>query len=95
MRNEYYSLKRIDKLHCIYNVIFGQRSNGKTYSVCEKGLQRYCENGERMAYIRRFDEEVTPKNIQSLFKPHNIKKITNGAYDSTIYKNRSFYLYNS
>lgn len=95
MKNEYYNLKRIDKLHCIYNVIFGQRSNGKTFSVCEKGLRKYCEMGERMAYIRRFDEEITPKNIQSLFKPHDIKKLTNGAYDSTIYKNRSFYLYNT
>ena len=28
---EFYSLDKIDELHCQYNLIFGKRSNGKTY----------------------------------------------------------------
>ena len=34
MKNEYYSLKKINKLNALYNLIIGQRSNGKTYAVC-------------------------------------------------------------
>ena len=30
---EYYSLDRIKELKCQYNLIFGKRSNGKTYAV--------------------------------------------------------------
>ena len=29
----YYSLQKILKKNAVYNVIFGERSNGKTYSV--------------------------------------------------------------
>ena len=33
---KYYSLDRIKEMKCQYNVIFGERSNGKTYAcLCE------------------------------------------------------------
>ena len=31
--DEYYSLDRIKEFHAQYNLIFGKRSNGKTYAV--------------------------------------------------------------
>lgn len=71
MRNEYYSLKKINKLNALYNLIIGQRSNGKTYAVCEQEVKGNFKEGYRMAYIRRYDEEIMPKNIQNLFKPHS------------------------
>ena len=36
--NKFYSLSAILKKNCTYNVIFGERSNGKTYSVLKYGL---------------------------------------------------------
>ena len=38
MKAKYYSLKNILDKNAIYNVIFGERSNGKTYSVLKYGL---------------------------------------------------------
>lgn len=96
MKNEYYSLKKINKLNALYNLIIGQRSNGKTYSVCKQEIEGYFKENFRLAYIRRYDEEIMPKNIQNLFKPHSalIEKLSNGQFNSTTYKNREFYLYN-
>ena len=33
---DYYSPESIDKLDATYNLIYGQRSNGKTYAICRK-----------------------------------------------------------
>ena len=52
MRNEYYSLKKINKLNALYNLIIGQRSNGKTYAVCEQEIKGYFKDNFRLAYIR-------------------------------------------
>jgi phage terminase large subunit len=44
-------------------MIIGQRSNGKTYSVMKHIIENYLTKGERAAYIRRYEEDITPKNI--------------------------------
>ena len=46
MRTKFYSLKKILEKNAQYNVIYGQRSNGKTYSVLKYGLQNYIKTGE-------------------------------------------------
>ena len=36
---KYYSLKNIQQKNATYNVIFGERSNGKTYAVLKQALE--------------------------------------------------------
>lgn len=86
----FYSTKRIDKTGALYRLIIGQRSNGKTYSVCKKILSEHLKTGEKGAYIRRFDEEITPKNIKQLFDEMLLK--TKTKWNGTEYKNRIFTL---
>lgn len=90
--SKYYSSKKIRAYKALYNMIIGQRSNGKTYDWCDTVLHNYKERGERCAYIRRYDIEILPKNIKTLFEPHDIEKIFNGKWNSTVYKSRGFYL---
>lgn len=90
--SKYYNIKRINATNAIYRMIIGQRSNGKTYSWAEQSLIQYIKNGDKCAYIRRFDIETTPKNLSDLFTPHNIEKISNGKWNSTEYRNRAFTL---
>lgn len=92
MANDYYSLKRIHKYDAVYNVVIGQRSNGKTFAWKELCLDNYVRSGEKGAYIRRFDEEIKPANLSQLFEVHDIETITKGQYNSTTYKTKSFYL---
>ena len=89
---KYYSSKKIRKLNAIYNMIMGQRSNGKTYDWVEDVLNNYSKYGDRGAYIRRYDAEIAPKNLTKLIEPHNIEKITNGKWNSFEYKKNQFIL---
>lgn len=95
-KTEYYSLKKIDSKKAIYNVIIGQRSNGKTYSVVEKIIKNYFKTGERGAYIRRLKEDLTFTNLSKLMNPHIelIKKLSKGRYNNVKYYRGEFYLVN-
>jgi len=60
---EFYDIEPIDNTNAVYRMIIGQRSNGKTYSVMKHIIENYLTKGERAAYIRRYEEDITPKNI--------------------------------
>ena len=92
--SEYYSLTRIHKLKAIYNIIIGQRSNGKTYAWKELCIDNYLKTGLKGAYIRRFDEEIKPKNLSQLFDPHDIYTKSDHKWNSFTYKSGSFYMCN-
>ena len=38
-KRKYYSLDAIKKKNATYNVIFGERSNGKTYALLQNGVK--------------------------------------------------------
>lgn len=48
-------------------MFIGERSNGKTYSSLSYALDRYTENGERFAYVRRLSESIRMKYMRELF----------------------------
>lgn len=52
---QYYSLEEIKKRNCQYNIIIGERSNGKTFAVQEEILKTYLKTGKQGAIIRRWD----------------------------------------
>lgn len=90
----YYDIGPIDSTNAVYRMIIGQRSNGKTYSVCRHIVEDYLTGGKRGAYIRRWDEDITPKNIASLFAPHYelIKELTDDNYNTVYYRAKEFHL---
>lgn len=65
--------------HIAWFLFWGQRSNGKTFSAIDGSLVR----GLKIAYIRRYDTDLTNADLQKLFyTDHNISKLTNGEYDN-------------
>ena len=90
----YYSLNEIMKKNAIYNIIIGQRSNGKTYSVISLMIKTFIKTGLPSAYIRRLDSELVPSALFMLLSPHipDIEKLSKGMYNDYIYKARVFYL---
>lgn len=93
---KYYSLKNILKANARYNIIFGERSNGKTYAVQDYGLKRFCENGEQMAIVRRWQDDFTGKRGQQMFdgivSNGLVKKYSKGEYNSIYYHSSRWYL---
>ena len=97
-KNKYYSLDRILKENAVYNVVFGERSNGKTYSVLKYVLNDYFKNGGTFAYVRRWKEDVTGARASSVFSALNsnkeVYKLSNGEFDLVYYRASKFYLAN-
>ena len=90
----YYNIEPIDNTGAIYRMIIGQRSNGKTYKVCKHIVEDYINEGKRGAYIRRYEESITPKNLQSLFNPHLqlIWELSEHKWNSIFYRAKEFHL---
>lgn len=95
---QYYNTKRIDKKDAVYNVIFGERSNGKTYALLKKGVENYVKTGKQMAYVRRWKEDITGRRASRLFEGLNangeVSKITDGKFSAIHYWAGKFYLAN-
>lgn len=90
----YYDYKDIDAQDAVYNLIIGQRSNGKTYGICKKIVDAYINHGLPSAYIRRLDEMLKSSVAEDLFKPlaEYIDKISQKRYNGVIYYNRAYYM---
>ena len=56
---------------CRYYVVFGERSNGKTFSSLDVGLENASKpKPEMFAYIRRYEEDIRKKRMMNLFAGH-------------------------
>lgn len=91
---KYWDRTKLDNTGALYRIAIGGRGNGKTYSWCHTILSDYFTNGDQAAYIRRYAEELMPKNIGSLFNPHRdyIIKMSGGLYNGVIYRAKEFRL---
>lgn len=94
--NKFYSLDSILKRDAQYNIIFGERSNGKTYACLKYGLERYSENGKQFAYIRRSKEDFTGRRGASMFDAltanGEIKRIFDYDWTDVYYYGSRWYL---
>lgn len=95
-KQKFYSLKTILSKDAQYNIIFGERSNGKTYSVLKYGLEKFCKNGKQTAIVRRWSEDFKGKRgttmYQSLVNNNEIEKLTDGKWTDVYYYSGRWYL---
>lgn len=95
-RTKYYRLDRIKEYKASYNMIVGERSNGKSYATLERGLERYFKEGKEIAYIRRWREDVTGANGANIFAGlvanNRITELSNGQWNSVYCYSGRYYL---
>lgn len=104
MKNEqkpelkYYTLEPILAKQCQYNIIFGERSNGKTYAVLSHILKNYVNKGAQGAIIRRWKEDFRGKRGQVMFDAlvadGLVSRLTNGVFTTIYYYSGKWYLAN-
>ena len=93
---KYYSSKNIREKNALYNIIFGERSNGKTFDILKIAFEDFINSGEenQLGIIRRWDEDFTGANsartcYDSLIcdgrGKNQIKIISGGKYDGVEY----------
>lgn len=99
---KYYDINNIMALDCQYSLIFGKRSNGKSYAALKYGLEQHIKSGYKyqMAYVRRWAEDFVKQRAPSMFSSlicngngeNEIEILTKGEYNTVYYHSRRWYL---
>lgn len=96
---QYYSLNRILEVKAHYNVIIGERSNGKTYATLLHAINEYFNgNGGELAIIRRWQEDIRGNRARDIFtailQDGHIARLSNGKYEGLYYYAGKFFFCN-
>ena len=92
--SKYYSLAKIDKKNAHYSVIFGERSNGKTYAVLQKTIENWFRNNKQSAIVRRWQDDFKAKRGATMYAALDdvVKKESHDMYDHVDYYGGRFYM---
>lgn len=91
----YWNILKILGFKADFNLVIGQRGNGKTFGVLKHFLECYKKIKKRFCYIRRWDEDVKAFRMEQLFAPfRNVIDELFGEEFTIQYRNHKFYLVN-
>lgn len=98
----HYHISELEKRYpdALYYMVYGEKSNGKTYTILEKILNNYVKTGEQGAVIRRWDTDFKGQTAKTMYnsfvddgKGRNIvKELTDGRFDDIRYYNGTWTL---
>lgn len=92
---KHYNIDPINSLGADFNIIYGERSNGKSYQLKHKmGVIKYLETGSKFILVRRFRDELTTDKIEKYFDDVDVEKLTDGKYNIISVYRKSIYLSN-
>lgn len=94
MKQKFYSCENILKKNAQYNLIYGERSNGKSYCIKERCVSKAYHNGEKFVLLRRHQIDVKANDVESYFADTPVKSITNGEYNTITVYTSNIYLSN-
>ena len=98
MTQKYYSTTAINKKNAVYNVIFGERSNGKTFALLKQCIKSYFTDKSQMAYVRRWKEDITGRRAAQLFAGINaagiVETMSGGLFTGIHYYSGKWFLCN-
>lgn len=66
---KWYSLDEILTYEAQYYIIFGERSNGKSYAVDTYIIDKYFQEGKQFAFVKRYEEDIKMKYMSEVFNP--------------------------
>ena len=66
---DYYDGRPILGKNGDFNIIWGMRSNGKTYFALKYALENYKKAKRTFVYCRRWAEDIVVKNMSKLMSP--------------------------
>ena len=89
----HYNIDNLVSKDADINILYGERSNGKSYQLKHKrAVINYLNTGNRFMYVRRLREEVTAEKVEQYFGDVDVEKLTNGKYDCITVYRRAIYL---
>lgn len=66
---KWYNLDNILKHNVQYYMIFGERSNGKSFAVDKYIIDKFFEEGKQFGFVKRFEEDIKGKYMSEVFTP--------------------------
>ena len=88
---QYYTLDRILSYKTTYNILLGQRSNGKSFSVKRECVREAFMGLGQLIYLRRWHMELKQDDVIDYFSDCPVEEITDGAYDTIdVYRSRIY-----
>ena len=94
----HYSLDAILAKNAVYNVVMGERSNGKTYATLKYGLEQFFVDGSQIALIRRWQEDIRGKRATEVFSAllenGEIERLSKGEYTGITYYSGKYFFCN-
>src|SRR5699024_7826708 len=97
-QQQYYNIRSLLSKNAIYNIIIGERSNGKTYAVLKYAVEQYFKDKSQFAILRRWQEDITGHRAGQMFTNlianGEIEHISHGMYTGITYYARKFYFCN-
>ena len=94
-KGDFYSLDRIIHEDADYNLIFGERGNGKTYAMQKYAIERFLTTGEQTFLLRRWVEDVKQSNVQNFLDGNLISQLSDmsdGRFTTVLYRNNWFFM---
>lgn len=82
IKQKFYSCENILKEDANYNILLGERSNGKSYAIKEYCVRESYDYGNKFIYLRRYQMDVKNKMVTGYFVDCPIKSITHGKYNA-------------
>lgn len=83
-RKNYYSVAEILKADAQYNIIYGQKGNGKSYAIQEHCIKDFIDNGKRCIYMRRYANDIKTVDVErywlNIASNEGIRKLSKGKY---------------
>lgn len=94
MSKEYYSNKKILEKNAEYNIILGERSNGKSYCIKMEQCLKKAIKQEKCTFviIKRLSEDIKAGFIEEYFADMPISKLTKGKYNKIVGYRDGIYL---
>lgn len=88
-KDGYYTLKDILKYHYVWNIIYGDRSKGKSFAVKKRALE-YAWKTQKptLGYIRRLRDDIAPELINKYFQDRGVnvvEQVTGGEFSEITY----------
>lgn len=93
MKKRYYDLSNLLGCGCYWMILYGMRSNGKSYSVKKYALEQ-ATKGIKFVYLRRWSEDIKAKEVDTYFDDMDVEQITEGKYNGvTAYQGFFYFTY--
>lgn len=92
-KQKHYNLDNIEKIGANFNIIYGEKSNGKSYQVKhKKAIKKYLQTGRRFILLRRWKEDISNSWIEQYFADVDIESLTENKYNCISCYRKTLYL---